>query len=234
MDKQKDKWEQHIEELEACSIEELEKRIVVQRQLKRDYEDEVRTLLRTRQWKLRDTFTWTPEAVQRIIHINDLIVDCWDRLIKEAATIYSLLEARKASGTDPFLHDYGIECKIRPVYIDDNNEEEIVFWALTDMIDNIQGMQFSYEDFAELLAYREAHPELTKEELSMYEVPYLYSYSCAYETPMADKEEFANVRINNVFHELYDHCCWSMQDILNIKELWGEVIVTRQHFIENI
>jgi hypothetical protein len=199
--------------LQKLSAEELERSIVdTFDSIQKGNWEEKRALtwaLSERQRRLDRTFVWTPDAVQRIVYINNLIIDCIERLAKEAEALYEVLEKRKESDADSFLHDYGIECRMVPIYSSDNEEAERLF----SVLDNIE-LEFSYNGNS-------------KSSSNLF----FSSESWANDTALYMRKEFADVRINYALHCLMDHAHCSIKDILNIKELWGEVIVTHQHFI---
>src|SRR5690554_3172787 len=113
---QKKDRERHLrlsDKFEAYSIERLEE-IAIQANQKGD-KLKVETALREREYKLNQSFEWTPQSKERFLSLNRKLIDSFEKLKAEAAVTLALLQQR-IDNEDDFLRDFEIEIKVTPYF----------------------------------------------------------------------------------------------------------------------
>ncbi|MDR2130512.1 MAG: hypothetical protein LBP56_05015 [Odoribacteraceae bacterium] len=80
------------EKLKTYSIEKLEK-IAFRANQKRD-EEMLESALRTRAWKLNETFDWTPGNKEKLLRLDVKLMDCFEKLTAEARIVFEALQQR--------------------------------------------------------------------------------------------------------------------------------------------
>lgn len=174
-------------------------------------------MLFERQQELDDAFIWTPRKVSRLVCIGKKVEKCLEKMWDEVLRVREVSFGRMRRGGEVFLHDFEIRARIVPfIYSTNENgewiENEGIFEILCDW-----AMDFALIGFAN--------------DSSLY---FDRSLNWNSATPAFRCDELKGVYINYALHELSDHCYWSISDILSIDELWGEVVVTHQHFVGTI
>ena len=184
------------------------------------FSEELKEMLWERRKHLNDSFVWTPEAVQRFVKINDKMQDCFDKLLIEQIQVHDNLTKRLTDKDEKFLNDFNLDVRIRPfVYSLDEEGETLendgIFEVLFDLVEPCS-LQFGGWG------------------IESGEIYFDRSLNWNHATPAFRCKELKNVYIGYHLHELSDHCYWAISDILCINEIWGEVVIEHQHFVENI
>jgi hypothetical protein len=203
------------EELENCSIEQLEELAVLEKD-----DEQLEDILRARKYKLNRQFEWTPENKARLLHLNDKLMDSFDKLKAEAIAVLQTLQDR-VNAKDGFLHDFEIEANVTPYFYEeaedgeryekDTGIEEVLMrkwedWLLDFSVSNIE-------------AFNSVN-ELYFDKKMNWNIEILTG-------------EFDDSYISFGIHELCTHTTgWSLQDVLKINHLWVELKVIYQHFTD--
>ncbi len=164
-------------------------------------------ILRERKRRLNHDFKFTPKTIARFVKINALFVDCLKKAHAEAKPIRQRL-ARRLKNRDSFIKDFEIEIRLAPF-----THKPGIHEVLEDII----------HDAPALLTQNVREPSNARRNLNR-----LNWNEC----DGLSHGELAEHRICYAMHELYDHSYWSLPDILKIKQVWADVIVTRQHFAD--
>jgi len=183
-------------------------------------------ILKVRRNKLNLNFFWTENYKKQLLELNNKIMNGFSMAYKEAeAQLHVLKERMQAS--DSYLNGFKIEISLKP-YILEPNEDE---YYLEDKENSIYNLLFN--EFPQILWTDWVGDEHDLDKLS----------SKKYEL---DGQNFND---NEYLKDGYfsdSFICWGMYelfsinkilswyDILKINEIWVEVKVTHQHFIENI
>ena len=103
---------------EDCSVEQLED--IIMRlyrhgrgcfRLEKKEKDELKEALLERQYKINRTFEWTPENREKLLHLNQKMIECWEKLDAEARQTRKTLQKR-LDDSDGFLHDFEMEVAV--------------------------------------------------------------------------------------------------------------------------
>jgi len=167
-------------------------------------------ILAERRRKLNTGFQWTDENKQRLLAVNDKLMEVFGKAHREALAVAESLEARIANN-DPFLKDYEIEIELTP-YIGGREEDDGFVEVLADPI---HWRCLTYD-------IGHCHYDRLKDEVPIY----------------LDGEDhcreffgdlFEGHRIGYAIHELLDTPGWSFPDILSIGKVWADVKVVHQY-----
>jgi hypothetical protein len=205
------------DELETYTVEQLEDLILSRWAASETVDDELETYLYARKWVINNAFEWTPDNIEKLLHLNQKLISCFEKLRDEAKPVIQTFEKRMKEN-DAFLHGFDTEARITPyIYVADENgtlheAESGMERILTDSL-NEYVVLFQWwvdgEDLDDILY-------LNKEQNWSDEPQF--------------KGKFDGHFISQGIHDLYDHSCWSFPDILKINHLWAEVRVVHQHF----
>jgi len=184
------------------------------------YMPEITSMLIDRREELDKNFVWTDDAICRLKAVNEKAQECLDHFKPIQEKLPKWLENHCSDDRSEFLNDFELDYVISPVvrWTDENgdeHEDEGIYEALHDHIPPKIFLSFSYGGFEDNMFYKE-------DDKDGYRI---------YTRPL-NIDRLKGVHINYVIHVLSDHLEWSIQDILNISEFWGEVIVRGQHFAE--
>jgi hypothetical protein len=102
------------EELANCSIEKLEE-MAIRTNAKKN-KKRLDDILVTRRIKLNDEFKWTPENRKKLLHLNDKLIYCFEKLKAEAAKVLQTVQNRIGS-KDDFMHDFAIDAVVTPFFM---------------------------------------------------------------------------------------------------------------------
>lgn len=213
------------EKFHDYTVEQLDKSIVDFYEIGKKYSETeaelLEEMLHERQQKINETFEWTPENKEKFLCLNRKLIDCWEKLHAEALQVVETLQSR-LNKPDRFLHDYEVEAKIRPFInkLDEDGEwgeaynciEEVLINLLDDFYPFVNRTNYNSRSDNTYVIY------LKKEQ----------NWSHWHQF----KGEFEGEYISQAMHDLYDHTYLSFPDILKINELWGELQIIHQHFVE--
>ena len=184
-------------------------------------------ILAVRCCKLDSNFEWTDVYKNQLIELNNKIMNGFLKAYEEAKVQFNILKERMNSN-DQFINGFNIDIYIKPFILEPNGEEYFleesgkgIYYLLYNIMpDTLWAWDVYYEK------------KLEKETDSIY---------------MDDKE---NHNINEYLGEKTfqdEYICWGMYelfshtkhfmswyDILKINQIWVEVKINNQHFIEDI
>ena len=211
---------------EDCSVEQLEDIIMrlynhglYRRERTKKVKDELNEALRERQYKINRTFEWTPGNREKLLHLNQKMIQCWEKLDAEARQTRQTLQKR-LDDSDGFLHDFEIEATVSSfIYVPGGDGE---FYEAEDCIEEV------LIDSMDLPHCGVNHTTYSGDD---HEIIYLCRDQNWNTEPLFEGH-FDGHFISQAIHDLYDHTHLSFPDILKINRLWGELQVTHQHFTE--
>jgi hypothetical protein len=217
------------EQFNKYSFEQLENMALHNIQLMRKKEERhknaIEEMLFVRKMKLNNEFVFTQGNIEKILRLNQRFMECFEKLKKESAAIVEELEA-KINNNDPFLQDYEIEAKVTPFILaqDEDSGECVephsgIYELLRDVLPDFI-LQFD--------------PRCLLKQHQFYQENEIHcDKSTNWNNLVGAKNgELADHYISYALHELYDHTLYSISDILKINELWVEIKVTYQNFVE--
>jgi len=211
-----------VREMESYTVEQLEEMILNHWKDSSESVDEVvESYLSVRKRKLNATFEWTSENVEKLLNLNQKLIDCFEKLRDEALPLIKTLR-RRINEKDVFLHDVNMDARVTPYILmpdedgklsePENGIELILTESLNKHCDLYVWFIFDEENAAEMIY-------LNKEQNWNIEPHF--------------EGKFDNHFISQAIHDLYDHTHWSFPDMLRINHLWTELQIVHQHF-ENV
>ncbi|KAA6303689.1 MAG: hypothetical protein EZS26_000240 [Candidatus Ordinivivax streblomastigis] len=213
--------------LSGYSVKELEdSAMFLERACSREHTPEYKLLellLTHRKWKLDAEFVYTPTAIEKILRLDDKLMDCQEKLCKEAEQELVRLQQKKQSNNAFYDdYDYEVECKITPYIFARDTQQGGILYDAYDGIDEILScIQFKY-----MLHFSGEN----REQLRYY--AYFKEKLNWNECDMPSQVESADFYISWGMHELCGHSLFSLSDILRINYLGGETKTIQQHFIK--
>ena len=186
-------------------------------------------ILETRVRKLNRNFVWNEQNKKHLQELNNKVINGFKLAYDEAKTLHEILLKRKKAN-DQFLNDFEIKIKLVPFILEFNKKDGILEEGDEDSIYYIL-----YTSFPKYLW----EDKLVKDIEDQISIP---RYIAANQDMSANSECFdGNGDVPDDFvcyaiHDLEQHYerILSWYDILKINEIWVEVNVTHQHFLENI
>jgi hypothetical protein len=182
--------------------------------------DELWHLLIDRQNSQNNMFEFTPTNIEKINAINNWLRDIEMKAVDHTRQLVTFLKAQQNEGRD-FRTDFELEYELK-------------LWSPTKLahLEELEGNPF--------YTFRTILPNFKK---------YTNSETNPYEWEIDDESESLNWVINDnhnefecnnghplsqqhhcwLFHELYHHTYLSLQDIVDIEEIWMEVVTRHQH-----
>jgi hypothetical protein len=217
-DVQLDKVRQYpVETLESLAVKLYGERFNQQRSYKWDL---LNIILHERVVKLNRNFEWTEENRDRFIRVNDKITHTFEKAYNEAVSIANELEKRLNS-SDDFIQDYEIEIKIG-LYMGDefyDADNGGIGFVLSEPESRHSPIYYSF-----------GHSNL---EYSLSEKPIYLDKSKNWNAEHLGNT-FDSDYIGYAIHALLDADLWSFKDIINIDNIWADVEVVHQYFVENV
>lgn len=159
-----------------------------------------------RKHKLDKYFEFTPSHISRIIYLNEQLKSCEQELIQQSIRLEKLLLSD--SGLQPFLSDYEIECRIE-LYLPDSCYDGDTT-SEKSLMDSSPGI---------IPEYCFKGKQLQEADMAFYDINWNEHF---------ERKEFQHVRFCYAFHHFVDHTCMSMQDLIRIEKVWGEVEIKYQ------
>jgi hypothetical protein len=176
-------------------------------------------ILFERVMKLDNNFEWTNENKQKLLNVNDKLMQVFECAYNEALSVAGELENR-IKNNDTFIKDYEIEIKMTPYtsdrfYNDDANGNKIGY-ILSEPNPPLSLINFSF-------GHTNFHHEkpIYMDKTMNWNIQYF-------------GDAFKDNYICYEIHELLDTHIWSLYDIINIDKIRADVEVIHQHYIENI
>ena len=183
-------------------------------------------ILRVRRCKIDANFEWNDIFKKQLLELNQKIINGFSMAYKEAKMHFEILKERMKRG-DKFIKGFNIEIVLKPFILEYNVAENY-------MEESGKGIYY--------LLYNILPDGLWSD--------YVY-YEMDLENPLSNKFEIVgeNFNVNEYLGDYFnsDFICWGMYDllsnckkilswydILKINEIWVEVKVDYQHFLEDI
>jgi hypothetical protein len=187
----------------------------------RDETDLLNRILLERRIKLDSHFKWTEKNKKQLLELNDKIIDGFKKAYDEATKLYEQLSQNIISN-DYFLKDCEIEIKLTPFILEPDNETG----ELTESWEGIYSVlcsslpEYLWADDIFDGRFDSEHLRFLKDDTNW-------------------NGEYFNGNFNDYYigygiHQLLDCHTFSWVDTLRINEIWVEVKVDHQNFIENI
>jgi hypothetical protein len=209
-----------LKKYKTFTIEQLEDYIINYWSINKTVDDELKICLFARRRKINDIFEWTPENINELLNLNQKLINCFEKLKNEAISIAKTFQKR-IEEKDDFLHDFEIEAKITPfVYMLDGSG---MFYEAENGIERI--LMDSLDEYSVLYHHFKLN-ETTDSEINMIYLNIEQNWS----NDSIFGGKFDGQFISQAIHDLYDHTCWSIPDILKINHLWTELRVVHQNF----
>jgi hypothetical protein len=208
-------------ELETYTIEQLEEmilnRMILNRwNISKTMDDELDVYLETRQRKINKTFEWTPENMEKLLQLNQKLINCFEKLKKEAKPVVEALQKR-VDEKDDFLHDFEIEARVRVFILVPDEDGE-----LDEPENGIE--RVLHDSMPEFVLSVGVNSIELLNDIIYLEKDVNWNIFAPF------KEKFSEHFISYAIHDLYDHTYLSLPDILRINQLWTELEITLQNF----
>jgi len=178
-------------------------------------------ILSERVTKIHSNFKWINENKNKLIKINDKIIQTFEKAYNEAFSVRNELENRIKNGDD-FLKDYEISIKLDFYMGDELFKDDIngnFGFVLSEPISGYSPIEYS-------LGHYGSHMDLD-------EKPIYLDKSLNWNGEYFDNA-FNENYIGYAIHELLDTDQWSFMDIINIEKICADVEIKHQYFNENI
>jgi len=186
-------------------------------------------ILMVRRKKLDLNFYWTDNYKKQLLELNDKIMNGFSMAYKEAEAQLHVLRERIKTG-DSYLNGFNIEISLKPLILEPNEDE----YYLEEKSKSIY--YILYNEFPEILwtDWVGDEHDLDKLQTSKYELEGENFNDNEYLRDGDFSDSFICWGMYELFsiNSIYKILSW--YDILKINEIWVEVKVTHQHFIENI
>jgi len=188
--------------------------------------DLLKDFLGVRRSKLDRNFTWTENYKRQFLELNEKIMNGFSMAYDEAKTQFDILKDRMKRN-DPYINGFNIDIKLIPFILEQDEDEhclaergEGIYYILYNALpDTLWTESVYYEQDLD-----DSGPKKYENDGSNYNA-----------NEYLGKGNFDDSFICWAMYELLasdDVLSW--YDILRINEIWVEVKVTHQHFIENI
>ena len=177
-------------------------------------------ILSERVTKIHRHFVWTNENKEKLLKINDKIMQTFEKAYNEAVSLYNDLENR-IKNNDDFIKDYDITVKLNFFMGDEYYKDNAgsIGFVLSEPLSGISPIEYFFGRFNSQINLQKLPVYLNKE--TNWNIEYF-------------NNEFDDTYICYIIHELLDADRWSFADIINIKKICADVEVKYQYFIENI
>ena len=185
-------------------------------------------IFKVRRIKLDSNFSWTENYKKQLLELNEKVMNGFSMAYEEAKTQFNILKERTKCN-DSYLKGFNIDIKLTPFILEPNEDEYYleergkgIYYLLYNMLPDTLWADTLVYDEHNLDNSRSGRKELDGENFNINE--YLREGA------------FDDSFICWSMYELFSNCknILSWYDILKINEIWVEVKVTHQHFIENI
>ena len=177
-------------------------------------------ILSERVTKIHRNFEWTNEGKEKLLIINDRIMQTFEKAYNEAVSVINELD-NKMKNNDSFIKDYDVTIKLT-FYMEDEYYEGSagsIGFVLSEPLSGCSPIEYFL-----------GHSDLRRD---FQETPVYLDKTMNWNTEYFNNA-FADKYICYAIHELLDADRWSFIDIINIKKIWADVEVKHQYFIENI
>jgi len=184
-------------------------------------------ILKVRCWKLDINFSWTENYKKQLLELNENVMNGFSMAYAEAKTQFIILKER-IKRNDSYLKGFNIDINLKPFILEPNENE----YYLEERGKGIYYLL--YNILPDTLWTDNVCDEYDLDDLSSKK--YVNDGESFNINEYLDKGNFDNCFICWGMYDLFNSCknILSWYDILKINEIWIEVKVTHQHFIENI
>lgn len=213
----------------ATSVRSIERRMVkiYQQYGHRDmeyYAAECINDLKLERWcLLRDSFEWTEENIARLEEANERLKQALIDMRRQTIEVYEKIGNWRTPDKD--LRVSGT-LWVEDMTFDGWEKDEDMKWNLFDVMTSKSGSNF-YTNSVSMefwLDYNKMASDTAETCQSEMEVLYLEDKLDNWNELMPrDKTE--NLHLVYAVHNLYEHCNWSLQDIMNIKSYKTEIMI---------
>jgi hypothetical protein len=213
------------EGLMSYSVEQLEEMILKRWKVSKEieFDNELSDYLYVRKRKINDTFEWTPENMEKLIRLNQKLIECWEKLDAEARQTLKTIKKRMDE-SDKFLHDFNMDAVVEAsIYVPDEDGE---FGEAEDGIEEVLNCVIHNNSVVNCRGYSFYDIDKPPSE-NIYLDP-----EQNWNRDISPKGKFDGYFISQAIHDLYHHTCWSFPDILRINSLWTELHVDYQNFVK--
>ena len=218
MQKENEQYEDYLEgirkQIEPFTVEQLEAAIVAHWNANDErVDDELKIYLDDRKWKINDTFVWTPENIEKLLHLNRKLINCFEKFKNEATPVIKKLQKRMDENDDCYF--YTEACITPDIYMRDENgnlyaPENGLEMILTESINDCElNVRIRNEDDLNSMIYLNKEMNWCKD--------------------WHFKGNFEGHFISQAIHDLYSHTFWSFPDILKINHLEMKWQVVQYH-----
>jgi hypothetical protein len=196
------------------TVEQLEDMILAHRATikyaKRD--DKLEELLYERQHKINKSFEWTPQNMEKLLHLDQKVMNCFEKMRNEAMP--PLIKALEKYSDDK--DGFEIKAMVTPFILVPDEDGE-----LSEPEDGIESILHEMLDDYILkfnLKIKGKRKNLHLEKDLNWNID-----SCL-------QGKLAEHYISYAIHQLVDHSCWSLADILRINHLGATMHIEHQNF----
>ena len=181
----------------------------------KEISDELEQALYERKYKLDETFEWTPENCEKLLLLNQQLIECWEKLDAEAKQTLEII-VNRIKNPDDFLTSFDMSAKIEvdmTYFYDEDDEdcddENSIVGILIDSIErHVNYFRFGLNGRYPVVFIDKKHN---------------LNHNRKFE------EKFNDHFISQAIHDLYDHTYLSFSDILKINELLAELHIEYKH-----
>jgi hypothetical protein len=191
-------------EVKSLSIEQINDRLLeIQKLGKEEYDGELYLLLSERKDKLNDSFEWIDENITKFVQLNQKLMYYMQKLTVEKKAIVK--EAEERISKNSAFEDFEVHATISPtIYQWDEEHQEMcqpedgIYCLLDDAFDSYHCLSDNtFDDFD-------------------------FNWNTMVG---AGNDILKDYYICYGMHELYDHTQWSLQDIIQINDIWCDIRV---------
>lgn len=173
----------------------------------------IKNQLKQRKRLINERIIFTPDIVNYIMKVNQLLTDKTMLIIKKAVELNQQMEEVKKAG-DNFLEDYEVEYSIKIEYDGEN---------LRNIEAHQNYIQSDYYAIADILY------DLDLSGMETYVIDSSQLENWNHEFPLS-VPELSDIKFCYASHELFCHGHYSILDIIRINLFWTEVYVRWQNF----
>ena len=171
-------------------------------------------------------FVWTDYYKKQLLELNKKIMNSFSMAYEEAKAQFRILKER-INLNDSYINGFNIEIKLIPFILEPDekgnfilNEKDSIYQILLDMLPASLWAEIAYYEHDDIDNLK---PRKYEEDGTNYAVHF-------------GIENFDDGFICKAMYDLYNNSrnILAWYDFLKINEIWAEVKVTHQHFIEDI
>jgi hypothetical protein len=208
-----------MKEVTELSVNELEEQSIREscsiKEKKKKYKESFEDILFERRRQLNNTFVFTPENIEKLLMLNQKLMDCCEKLREEGLKALRELEMRIANNNS-FLQEYKVKAKIIPLIRDEDAD---------DLCEPNTGVFSLLYKKLNSTALTINIPPVDDEKDIYFDKSLNWNNFIG-----AHNGEFAEYYICYAMYELYARTFYSLPDILQINELRMKIETRQQNF----